>query len=249
VTYDVPGDIMDVAAERQSLLGQIAQHVDPEYQAGMSMAVPTGLKVYGVKVPHLREISRGWQSAHKKVARDDLMALVEALWDGESREERVLALELLQRYKRWVPDLAWTHFERWRRGLDNWEVTDVLGVRILGPWVLSDPGGRLDHLRDLIADEDVWSRRLALVSTVWLNRGREDLSFPDFTLGLVERVKEERHPMITKAVSWALREMVKKHHDQVAAYLEDNREVLAAHVVREVDNKLRTGLKSGKTDD
>ena len=43
--------------------------------------------------------------------------------------------------------------------------------------------------------------------------------------------------MITKAVSWALREMTKKHPDQVAAY-----------VVREVSNKLRTGLKSGKVD-
>ena len=53
--------------------------------------------------------------------------------------------------------------------------------------------------------------------------------------------------MITKAVSWALREMTKTHPDQVAAYLEENQEVLAAHVVREVNNKLRTGLKSGKT--
>jgi len=31
----------------------------------------------------------------------------------------------------------------------------------------------------------------------------------------------------------------------VAAYLEENQDVLAAHVVREVNNKLRTGLKSG----
>ncbi len=53
--------------------------------------------------------------------------------------------------------------------------------------------------------------------------------------------------MITKAVSWALREMTKSHPGQVAAYLEENRKALAAHVVREVNNKLRTGLKSGKT--
>jgi 3-methyladenine DNA glycosylase AlkD len=50
--------------------------------------------------------------------------------------------------------------------------------------------------------------------------------------------------MITKAVSWALREMTKTHPDQVTAYREDNRDVLASHVVREVDNQLRTGLKN-----
>jgi 3-methyladenine DNA glycosylase AlkD len=52
--------------------------------------------------------------------------------------------------------------------------------------------------------------------------------------------------MITKAISWTLRELAKKHADQVAAYLEENRQVLAGHVVREVSNKLRTGLKGGK---
>ena len=52
--------------------------------------------------------------------------------------------------------------------------------------------------------------------------------------------------MITKAVSWVLRETTKTHPDHVAAYLNDNQAALAGHIVREVNNKLRTGLKSGK---
>jgi len=237
---------MDVQAERQYLLEQISQHAEPEHQAGMMRVTSTRHKIYGVRVPHLREMARDWWRAHKKIAHDDLMALLEALWDGGSREERLLALYLLGRYKRWIPELTWAHFDRWRQGLDNWEVSDGLGQWVLAPWLLAGPDTRLGHVWDLIADEDLWSRRLALVATVGLNRGRKDLSFPDLTLGLVDRVKQERDPMITKAVSWALREMAKKHPDQVAAYLEENQDVLAAHVVREVNNKLRTGLKSGK---
>lgn len=240
--------MMNVEIERQELLAQIQEHVDPKYQEGMGMAVPTGLKVYGVRVPQLREIARGWQRAHRAVAREDLMALVERLWDGESREEKMLASYLLQGYKRWISDLTWAHFERWRQGLDNWEVTDGLGVRTLGPWLLADPEARLDHLEDMIGDEDMWSRRLALVATVWLNRGYKGFSAPDLTLALIERVKKERDPMITKAISWALREMTKTHPDRVDAYVQENRDVLAAHIVREVNNKLRTGLKSGRAD-
>jgi hypothetical protein len=41
--------------------------------------------------------------------------------------------------------------------------------------------------------------------------------------------------------------MVRHYPDRVAAYVEENRGVLAALVVREVGNKLRTGLKSGKS--
>jgi 3-methyladenine DNA glycosylase AlkD len=215
----------------------------------MSMAVPTQTRIYGVKVPHLRKMAADWQRAHKQVARDELLALVEALWDGGSLEERSLAIYLLERYKRWIPDLTWQHFERWRCGLDNWVVTDGLAMWVMAVWMLADPESRPDHLWDLIADEDLWSRRLALVATTGLNRIRKDVHFPDLTLALVDRVKTERHPMMTKAISWALRALGEKEPRAVAAYLEENRDALAGHVVREVENKLRTGLKSGKSDD
>jgi 3-methyladenine DNA glycosylase AlkD len=43
--------------------------------------------------------------------------------------------------------------------------------------------------------------------------------------------------MMTQAVSWTLREMIKNHRDRVGTYLDANREILARHVVREIDNK------------
>ena len=237
--------MIDVETERQHLLEQIRQRADPDYQATVRRTVPTGLKVYGLRVPQLRDITRAWGRDHRQVACDDLVALVDSLWNGKSREERMLFTYLLEHYKRLVPELTWADFERWRQGLDNWEMTDGLGW-VIAVWLLGDPDTRLDYLRELIADEDVWSRRLALVATTSINRGHTGFTIPDLTLQLVDRVKEERHPMITKAVSWALREMTKTHPDRVAVYLEENRELLAAHVVREVSNKLRTGLKRGK---
>jgi len=218
---------MDIETERQQLLEHIRQYADPEYQVTVSRMVPTGLKVYGLRVPQLRDIARAWGRAHQQIARDDLAALVDSLWNGESREERMLFTYLLEHYKLLVPDLTRADFERWRRGLDNWEMTDGLGW-VLALWLLGDPDTRLDYLGELIADEDVWSRRLALVATTPINRGHTGFTIPDLTLELVDRVKEERHPMITKAVSWALREMTKSHPNRVAAYLEENREPLVS---------------------
>ena len=237
--------MMDIQSERQQLLEQVRQRADPEYQTAVRRTVPTGLKVYGLRVPQLRDITRIWGRAHEQVAFDDLVALLDSLWNGESREERMLFTYLLEHYKHMVPVLTRADFERWRQGLDNWEMTDGLGW-VMALWLLGDPDTRLDYLEELIADQDVWSRRLALVATTPINRGHTGYTIPDLTLELVDRVKGERHPMITKAVSWALREMTKSHPDRVGAYLEENREVLAALVVREVNNKLRTGLKSGK---
>ncbi|MFQ5614890.1 MAG: DNA alkylation repair protein [Anaerolineales bacterium] len=231
-------------SEANYLLAQIKQHADEQYRAGHTQSAPTALKVYGVRVPVLRKIARDWYRGHKLITDQELLALMEALWTGESREERAIALHLLEHFERRISLLTQAHFDRWRRTLDNWEMTDGLGW-VLGLWQQTEPDTRLDYLWELIADEDVWSRRLALVAAVRINRGKAGFTIPDLTLQLVDRVKEERHPMITKVVSWALRGMIKPHREQVVAYLEKNRDALAAHVVREVSNKLRTGLKSG----
>jgi len=211
------------------------------------MVVPTQLTIYGVRVPQLRQIARDWQRTHKQITRTDHLALVEALWEGQSREERLLAVYLLERYHRWIPELNWADFDRWRRRVDNWEVGDGLAMWVLGPWLLADPQGRLDHLRQLIPDPELWSRRLALVATVPVNRSGPGFAVPELTLELVGRVRAERDPMITKAVSWALRGLAEVHPKPVAAYLEANRDLLAPLVVREVSAKLSTGLKSGRS--
>jgi len=238
--------VLDIPKEISGFIAAFEEKADPEYRAGNQSVIRTGLKMYGVRVPALRRIAREWKRGHKGISFEELMPLVEALWDGDSLAERSLAMELLHAYRRFISKLSWDHFDCWRRKIDNWGLTDFLGTRILGRWIEADPDARLDRLLELIDDEDRWSRRLAVVATCPLNRGHSRVTIPDLTLQLIDRVKGERDPMITKAVSWALRELSQTHPDRVAAYVEQERDALAAHVVREVENKLRTGLKSGK---
>jgi 3-methyladenine DNA glycosylase AlkD len=50
--------------------------------------------------------------------------------------------------------------------------------------------------------------------------------------------------MVVKALSWAVRELAKKHPLQARSFIAQHRRVLAARVIREVENKLTTGLKT-----
>ncbi len=237
---------MDVQVEKTSLLQEIEALADPQYEAVIQRSIPSSLEVHGLRVFEIRKIVRSWRSQHKDIDLDDLLALVEALWAGPSREERLVALELLQHYPDSIPQLTWEHFDRWRRDLDSWELTDVLGLGVLGVWVAAEQEHRAWHLWDLIADQDVWSRRLGVVGGIGLNRALQTVESATLVLEMVDQVKEDRHPMITKAVSWTLRTLGTRHSDTVLAYLEANEEVLARHVVREVTNKLTTGRKDGK---
>jgi len=64
----------------------------------------------------------------------------------------------------------------------------------------------------------------------------------------VDRLLDERDPMITKAISWSLRQMTRHQASLVEAYVDSRADRLAALPRREVRNKLRTGRKSGRVD-
>jgi 3-methyladenine DNA glycosylase AlkD len=236
---------MDLQSERQRLLEQIEVQADTHYQGVIQRSIPSPLQAYGLRVWQIRQIVRAWRRDHRDVSIDDLLPLVEALWAGESREERLIALELPQHHPFAISQLTWEHFDRWRGDLDNWELTDVLGVGVLGPWVAAFIERRKQHLWDLVQDQDIWSRRLGLVSIVGLNRAGAGVDLTSLALGLIDQVKDEPNRSITRAISWVLRELGKEHPGEVAAYLEENVDLLPKHVLQEVTNKLTTGRKDG----
>jgi len=237
---------MDKVAEQRKLLREIEARADPHYERVVQKSVPSSLRVYGLRVWEIRKIIKAWRREHRDVSFPSLLALVQQLWERESREERMLALELLQHYPHIIPLLSWEQLDRWRQDIDNWELTDVLGREVLGPWVAAEPDGREERLWDLLQDEDVWSRRLGLVGAIGLNRARPGADSSTLTLAMVDEIKHEGEARITKAVSWALRDLAKTYPAEASAYLHKNEAILARHVTREVRNKLETGRKDGK---
>ncbi len=92
---------------------------------------------------------------------------------------------------------------------------------------------------------DRWWRRAALVSTVALNvrsyGGTGDVSR---TLRICRVLASDHDDMVVKSLSWALRELVVHDAKAVRRFLARHNGALGARVKREVQNKLRTGLKN-----
>ena len=64
------------------------------------------------------------------------------------------------------------------------------------------------------------------------------------TLEVCRMLAADHDDMVAKALSWALRELVRHDAGAVQAFLAEHEHVLAARVKREVRNKLTTGLKN-----
>lgn len=67
---------------------------------------------------------------------------------------------------------------------------------------------------------------------------------PGRTLDICALLADDHDDMVEKALSWALRMLVRWDSESVADFLQAYEDVLAARVKREVNNKLETGLKN-----
>jgi 3-methyladenine DNA glycosylase AlkD len=112
-------------------------------------------------------------------------------------------------------------------------------------------------LIEIPANIDAWTRFLAKLSrSKSIAKRRASLVFYTSpishcnadalaiaALGNVERLKNEKDILITKAISWLLRSMVRHHRQRVESYLDEHGTSLPAIAVRETRVKLRTGKK------
>jgi 3-methyladenine DNA glycosylase AlkD len=83
------------------------------------------------------------------------------------------------------------------------------------------------------------------VSTVALNlKSRGGEGDTDRTLAVCRKVVDDRHDMIVKALSWALRSLVRFDREAVSEFIDQYRNTLANRVIREVEHKLVHGTKN-----
>jgi 3-methyladenine DNA glycosylase AlkD len=94
----------------------------------------------------------------------------------------------------------------------------------------------LSKLLALTKSENVWHRRFALATAAALNQKGRTLA--TLTLRVCEPLLADTHPMIRKAVGWAIREACKSDPDQVFAFLSARKGTLAKGLLREASAKL-----------
>lgn len=190
---------------------------------------------------------RARAKAIARTHRTDHAALIaEALVLAADGDEQ-LAFEIFRAAPKAAATVTIKDAERLLPTLHDWNSTDCFGSFVSG--VAWREGSLTD--KNILAwtrSDNLWIRRAALVSTVPLNlnaRGsKAPKGEPAKTLAVCERLVDDHEDMIVKALSWALRTLAPKNPSAVRQFLTTHEAHLAARVLRETRNKLRTGLKN-----
>jgi len=198
---------LKISAEVAAISATLEGRRDPAYEQGMRRTVPSGLPAHATRVPDIRKTASEWRRAHRGVSAVEVLALCDALWATGWREERIVAIALIEGSRELVAVVDWPRVERWSRDLENWEHVDWL-AGVTGQLLIADRT-LLGKAKALESSENPWQRRLALVTLIvaFMKGGvlREELA------AMAERRAKDPHPLVRRAVVWA-RDRLKKDH-------------------------------------
>jgi 3-methyladenine DNA glycosylase AlkD len=117
-------------------------------------------------------------------------------------------------------------------GVNNWDLVDLSAWKIVGEYLFR--GGNKSVLDDLAISNNMWARRVAIVSTfAFIRRGEFD-----YTLRIAKVLLEDDEDLIRKAVGWMLREVGKKDSGVLQNFLRENYDKMPRVTLRYAIEKL-----------
>ncbi|MHB8873330.1 MAG: DNA alkylation repair protein [Myxococcaceae bacterium] len=211
-----------------------------ERAAGAKAYMKSELRFIGTPIPQVREAARDFLSEHRTLPKDELLALVRALWASEVHELRSLAIALLERGSKRLNARDFPLVKELLRGADGWAHVDWLAARLAGELVTRYPtlARRLDRWA---RDESFWMRRAALLALLdELRAGRGD--FGHFTR-LARPMFADREFFIRKALGWVLRDASRRRPQLTFDFVREHRAALSGLTFREASRNLPATMK------
>jgi 3-methyladenine DNA glycosylase AlkD len=191
---------------------------------------PESFVHFGVTVPAIQKVVKTFRKERPKLSRDELIRLVEELWEPEVHETRMAAIELLQAYDNLLVAKDAALIERMIDQSHTWAYVDGLAAHDMGSLVVRFP--ELNKTLDRWSKhENFWLRRAAMLSLlIELRDGRGD--FNRFTR-YAEAMLHEKEFFIRKAIGWILRDTARKRPDMVYDWLAPRAHLASTLTVRE----------------
>lgn len=188
-------------------------------------SVPTGgdglrhylgspLPVLGVSVPRLRSVVRDTALRIRHDPPSRSRALARSLWRGPTYEERLVAIELMDRRPLVEDAPTWRLIAAWVDDATGWALSDSLAA---GP-VASHLSAHPERFRELLRwtrSANLWRRRAsAYALRAWVRAGELDRPFR-----LLERLLDDPDRWVQRAVGTWLRECWKKDPARTERFL------------------------------
>ena len=200
---------------------------------------------YPISAPVLRRIAKDWMKDHRELPVKDFASLLTDLVESASATEKTMAGVLLDYATADQRKFKPAMFDQWLDHLEGWAEIDAIctgkyaATEVVSQWNKWKP-----LLIKLSKSKNINKRRASIVFFCSPLSKIESKEISQTALQIVDTLKAEREILITKAISWILRSMVRYNRKMVEFYLKENAASLPKIALRETLVKLETGKKT-----
>ena len=120
--------------------------------------------------------------------------------------------------------------------VNNWDLVDSSAFQLLGEWLVDRDRGLL---AELAVSQSLWERRIAVIATFAFIR-RDD---HEWTLRIADRLVDDGHDLIHKAVGWMLREVGNRDRAAELAWLARHQRTMPRTMLRYAIEKFEPDLR------
>ncbi|AYO56735.1 DNA alkylation repair protein [Chryseobacterium sp. 6424] len=236
---------MSTVHEIKTALGALAEPEKAAYLPRFFKCGPgqyaEGDQFIGVTVPHQRKVVKQFSD---KITLPELGLLL----SSEIHEHRLTALLILvEKFEKTIDlqnqeeiiQFYLTH----KKFINNWDLVDNSCYKILGRYCYENHED--DILRKLAHEDHLWSKRIAVVSTMYHIKKN---SFP-LVKELVTNNLQHPHDLMHKANGWLLREMGKKNQHELIDFLKEHYQHMPRttlrYAIERFDDELRQKFLKG----
>jgi len=171
--------------------------------------------------------------------------LLDSLYqNGTTYTEIAVAAIVLGLSKSLLEKFNPNHLDLWLNYTCGWAENDVLcQSNFTSEILLSNWSAWEKILKQFNQNSNINKRRASLVLLTKSLSQSDDQRLSKLAFENIDNLKSEKEILITKAVSWLLRSLVKFHKDEVLIYLRTNQDKLPKIAYREAMSKALTGRK------
>ncbi len=167
----------------------------------------------GISVPNQRLIAKEF---YQQVSLND----IENLLNSDIHEYRLTALLMLVlKYEKSKDELVRKEiidfYLAQTSQINNWHLVDTSCYKILGHYCFHQK--REELLFELADSEDLWEKRIAIVSTMYFIKQKSFSIVPEIVL----KNLNHSHDLMHKANGWMLREMGKMNEEKLIEFLDE----------------------------
>jgi len=160
--------------------------------------IPGLASAYGVPMPVLNKLAGEYKAGGFK--------LVEALWQSNMLEEKVLAAKMLGKIAGKEAARSLVLVEHFSTGITDWLICDAIGMQSLKPLVKKHAPEIFALANKLNQSENLWQRRLSLVMVEWYTRDAQRHSAIN---KLIAALENDNEYYVRKAVVWIKKNFAK----------------------------------------